>query len=43
MKKVYKIVHPDERLSFNEWAQHIHKELNTVRKKLGRLSYEGKK
>lgn len=31
---------PDERLTYNEWAIHIHNELNQVRQKLGGISYQ---
>ena len=33
---------PDDRLTYNEWAIHIHNESNKVRQKLGGISYQRK-
>ena len=36
-------VHPDERLSYNDWAKHIRKELHLTEKKLGGLGWDKQK
>ena len=38
-----KTVHPDERLSYNDWAIHIRKERDKVEKKLGGMGWNKQK
>jgi hypothetical protein len=40
--KIQSTHEPDERLTYNQWATHIHNQLNQVRQKLGGISYQRK-